>query len=108
MKCLYAVIAVTTMGLTQCANPSEQIKSIKIEDLSKEHRVVVRSEKPTPNNIRLYITGISDGTYIVHGEKFSAGRIDTSLLFDCYSDTVLIRYAPITAKTGELEIRYSY
>lgn len=88
-----------------CVDPE---RTIVIDDLSKEKRQVLISKQEHPYAIRLKIKRQTDGSFSVIGINLKGGVIDTDLLVDWYSDTLMFHYKPITAKKGHLKIQYYF
>ena len=97
------LIICLTLILTSCYDGT-----IVIADLSKRYEQKVVSKSGNPWNIKIKVTGESDGTYRVFGVNFKKGKVDQIVKPDAYLDTITLNYEPITAKKGKLVIKYDY
>jgi len=81
---------------------------IEIDDVSKKSKYKVVSEYSNRSNIRLLITGETDGAFRVFGIPFEKGKVNKEYIPDAYEDTLILDYEPITAKKGKIIIKYDY
>lgn len=81
---------------------------IVIDDVSKRSEYKVVSAYSKRWNIRLRITGETDGSFRFFGAPFEKGKVDFEGTGDAYPDTLTLDYEPTTAKKGKIIIKYDY
>ena len=86
----------------------ESNTGFKIPDVSKPYEKVIRSNEKNPSNIKISIKGETNGTFTLNELTFDKGKIDTTFLLDQYSDSLNVKYLPINATSGQLQIDYLF
>lgn len=109
MKNIAAFVCILLFLLISCTNYKvlreaviDVPKAINLDNKSESHIVL----------IDVSVKGKIDGSAVIslsgYGKAEVEGDFDWSYKGDWYSDTAIVEYEPIDAKTGELIIQYKF